>query len=353
MEKIGNLLIDEDILVAMDDYGRKTDLLQEFYFEGNKKNISLDELKLKVNDDLAFYVPIYDVTHRRYAAFSSLLEALWHGDKDVKGNGKFFTNFKRFNLGQLEWVYLFYAFRLCGSGINYKPKSGMFQEPWGTHGFGNFWIIDQIRQGVFNIEDWLKALEDRDIPFTNNKGYLLPQFTFEGMNKGHLKNFILRYSFNFVNQLLMYITRNPGLSIYEITDYGNDWLMERGFKRQNFILTAFAMDLAEYYPNLINRKSKVYAGTNATKCIKQLFKKDKKMSEFDFINEALGFLANRYGAERYDVEDSRACDPVRYFQEYQSKDHIAKNGGKVYKNNTILKQIWGDEKYYDWASKLK
>ena len=75
--------------------------------------------------------------------------------------------------------------------------------------------------------------------------------------------------------------------------------------------------------------------------------------KFDFINEALEFLANRYGAFKYDVEDSRACDPIRYFQEYQSKDHIAKNNGVVYKNNSILKEKWGLEKYYEWANNLK
>ncbi len=353
MKQIGNLLIDEDILEAMDDYGRKTDLLQQYLYEGNPKNLTAISLEMLVDDPLMYYVPIYDVTHRRYAAFSSLCEALWHGEKDPKENGKFFNKFNRYNLGTEEWFYLFYTFRLCGSGINYKPKRGMFQEPWGTHGFGNFWIIDEIKKGNYDIGTWLENLEERQIPFTNNKGYLLPQFSFDHLQKDHLKYFILRYSHKLIKDILKYVKRNPGLSIYEITDYGNDWLKEKGFKRQNFVLTAFAMDLAEYYPNLINRSSKVYAGTNATKCIKQLFKKAKPMSEFDFINEALGFLADRYGANRYDVEDSRACDPVRYFQEYQSKDHIAKNNGNTYKNNSILKEIWGEKKYYEWANKLK
>jgi len=353
MKKIGNLLIDEDILEAIDDYHVKSKLIQEYYFENNPKKLTEVDFKSLVDDDLCYNIPIYDVLNRRYAAFSSLLEALWYGDKDPKGNGKYFENFKRYKLGKFEWFYLFYMFRLCGSGINYKPKNGLFDEPWGTHGFGNFWIIEEILLERYNIEDWLDSLSKRDKPFTNNKGYLLPQFTFQNLDKGHLKYFILRYSFLFVKDLYAYMNHNPGLSIYEITDYGNEWLNERGFKRQNFILTAFAMDVAEYYPEIVNPKSKIYAGTNAMKCIKQIFKKANKMSDFDFTNEAFEFLAIRYNANRYDVEDSRACDCIRYFQEYQSPDHIKKNNGNIYKNNSILKKKWGLEKYYEWANKLK
>ena len=353
MIKKGNLLINEDILEALDDYHIKSKIVQQYHYEKNPKRLTEQEFKDLVDDDLVLNVPIYDVLHRRYAAFSSLLEALWYGEKDPKNNGVWFTNFERFHLGQYEWILLFYLFRLCGSGINYKPKNSIFQDPRGTHGFGNFWIIDEINLGRYSSEQWMTSLSMMDKPFTNNKGYLLPQFSFKYRKSGHLKHYILCYSQMLVRDLLAYLKRNPGVSIYEVTDYGNDWLNQNGFKKQNFVLTAFAMDIAEYYPNLVNPNSKVYAGTNATKCIKQLFKKAVPMKEFDFINEALEFLAYRYDAFKYDVEDSRACDPIRYFQEYQSKDHIAKNNGVVYKNNSILKEKWGLEKYYEWANNLK
>jgi hypothetical protein len=64
-------------------------------------------------------------------------------------------------------------------------------------------------------------------------------------------------------------------------------------------------------------------------------------------------LSNRYNLNPIDCEDSRACDVVRYFQEYQSEDHIIKNNGHRMKNNSILKQTWGHDKYYDFAIKLK
>ena len=72
-----------------------------------------------VNDDLIWNVPIYDVVNRRYAAFSSLLEAINEKEKDPKGNGVLFKNS---HLSDFDFTALCYLFRLCGSGINYIPK---------------------------------------------------------------------------------------------------------------------------------------------------------------------------------------------------------------------------------------
>jgi DNA-binding PadR family transcriptional regulator len=142
--------------------------------------------------------------------------------------------------------------------------------------------------------------------------------------------------------------------IYQITDEGNKWLNERGFKRQNFVLTAFAADLLEYFPNYLNKYGLVYAGTNATKCIKAIFPKvNKKVSEFEYINEVLQFQSKRYDLTPIDCEDSRNCDLVRYFQEYQSQHHVIKNKGVKMKNNSILKQTIGLDKYYEFSNNLK
>ncbi len=59
--------------------------------------------------------------------------------------------------------------------------------------------------------------------------------------------------------------------------------------------------------------------TNAVRCIKAIFPKvSPKVKEFEYINEVLQFLSNRYNLNPIDCEDSRACDVVRYFQEYLS-----------------------------------
>ena len=98
----------------------------------------------------------------------------------------------------------------------------------------------------------------------------------------------------------------------------------------------------------------VYAGTNATKCIKAIFPKvNKKVPEFEYINDVLQFQSKRYDLTPIDCEDSRNCDLVRYFQEYQSQHHVIKNKGVKMKNNSILKQTIGLDKYYEFSNNLK
>lgn len=307
------------------------------------------DLRAEIDDDLIYHVPIYDNAKRRFAAFCSFTEAIWHKQWDVKGNG---NHFKDHNIAhELDWLCCFYLFRLCGSGINYKPKQDHF---YGTHGFGNFWLIDSILNGKYQVEEWLEDLAKLDRPFTDNKGYLLPQFSFKELTRDHLKHFILKYSCNLVCELYEAMVQNK-MEIYQVTDLGNKWLKQKGFKAQNFVLTAFAADVAEYFPHYVDPKSRVYAGTNATKCIKAIFPKKKgtRVSDFDYINDVLSFQADRYSLNPIDCEDTRNCDVVRYFQEYQSKDHIDHNGGMVHKNNSVLKKIWGEAKYYDFAKQLK
>jgi hypothetical protein len=248
---------------------------------------------------------------------------------------------------------LFYLFRLCGSGINYKPKSNdLFSSFHGTHGFGNFWIVNSITEGKYTHQEWLDDLRALNKPFTDNKGYLLPQFSFENLQSNHLKKFILEYSKELVEHLYEFAATGQK-DIYQITDEGNVWLNSKGFKKQNFVLTAFAADLAEYFPKMVNRFGMVYAGTNAQKCIKAIFPKIKKISEFEYINDVLQFQSKRYSLTPIDCEDSRNCDLVRYFQEYQSQHHVIKNNGIEMKNNSILKKTIGEQKYYEFAKNLK
>ena len=340
--------INDKLLEALDEYHVKSMLMEKHIIE---KQPLVGKLSDKIEDDLILNVPIYDMGSRRYAAFCSFTEALWRKEKDIKGNGFYFKDHEI--KGDINWFMLFYLFRLCGSGINYKPiKNNLFPDFNYTHGFGNFWIVQEILKGKYTHIEWLHKLKEIDVPFTDNKGYMLPQFSFIDLNNGHLKKYILDYSFELISHLLNFCLKEKR-EIYQITDEGNKWLMNKGFKRQGFVLTAFAADLAEYFPLLVDPNSKVYAGSNATKCIKAIFPKIKKVSEFDYINDVLNWQANRYTLTPIDCEDSRNCDLVRYLQEYQSKYHIEKNNNIIMKNNSILKKTLGIDEYYKFANNLK
>ncbi len=341
--------INQDILQALDEYHHKTMLMEWHVIE--KKPHSFMDLEREVNDDLIYYVPIYDMGSRKYASFCSFTEAIIKKEQDPKGNGKFFKDHNITNRKDL--IMMFYLFRLCGSGINYKPKlsSQHLRDILGTHGFGNFWIIDSILNNRYTTSQWMEDLRSTNKPFTDNKGYLLPQFTFSNC-KQHLKKYILDYSEILVEKIIDYVTKEKR-EIYQVTDFGNSILKSMGFKKQNFVLTAMAADIGEYFPEYVDNNGMTYAGTNAIKCIKALTKKIKKVSEFEYINDVLRFQSDRYGLNPIDCEDSRNCDVIRYFQEYQSKFHIEKNNNKFMTNNSILKKLWGFEKYNNFQRNLK
>lgn len=334
--------VNEDLLKAVDEYHEKSMLMEKHVIE--KKHFYGD-LEKTVNDDLIYNVPIYDMGSRKYAAFCNFTQAVFLKQEDVKGYGSHFCHVR---LDNESAVCLLYLFRLCGSGINYEPvehKNDLFQPSFiGKHGFGNFWIVKELLEGRFTITEWFDSLRNTRFPFSNNKGYIIPQF------KQGLKSWILEHSLDLVRSIINYALIQKR-DVYQITDYGNNILKSKGFNRQNFVLTAFAADLAEYYPELVNKDGYTYAGTQATKCIKAIFKKTKRVSEFEYINQVLQFQAKRYNLTPIDCEDSRNCDVVRYFKDYQSKDHIRSNG-REYKNNSILKKLWTKEQYANFLKKI-
>lgn len=313
--------INNQVLDALDEYHERSLLMQKAWYD-KSLNVTEDQLKEMVNDDLIFHVPIYDMLDRKYAAFSSFPEALKMRELDPKGYG---IKYKDHDIkNDFDYFMCFYLFRLCGSGINYKP---------GSHGFGNFWVCDEILKGNHTHDLWLDSIPDSK--FCDNKGYLLPQFSMG------LRNFIQTHSKSLVEYLYESV-QNQKRSIIELVDIGNKWMNDRGFKKTTFVLSAFAADIAEYYPNYVDQWSMIYAGTNAKSCIKAIF---GKANQF----EAIEFLSKRYNAPPYSVEDSRLCDPVRYFEEYQSKFHIEKNNGNIYKNNSILKKLWSPSEYQNFV----
>lgn len=291
------------------DYYSKAKKMQELKFQGGTWT------KQDVNDDLVWNIPIYDVVNRKYAAFSSLLEAIHKKENDPKGNGIYF---KGLDIKSIDFITLCYLFRLCGSGINYIPKTN---KPWKTHGFGNFWVIDFLRQGKTDSKEWVDYIPDKK--FCDVKGYLLP------MIKGGLKNFIEKNSIDIVNHMIQYIQSRELVGIKDFVDEGNSWLINKGFKRQNFVLTAFAMDMAEYFPRLVDQDSDVYVGSNASKCLKMILPNMKKDKALRYLCD----ITENY-SKPYDMEDV-ACDFIRYIENFQSQDHIKYNNGIKYYNNVL------------------
>jgi len=300
------------------DYFNKAKKMQELLYQG------FNWTKEDIDDDLVFNVPIYDIINRRYAVFSSMPEAILRPSEDAKDNYKFFPEN---DMPLFEKLMLLYLFRLCGSGINYKPIN-KGENPLGSHGWGNFWINGLMYEGIFDCDQWMDNIPENK--FSDNKGYLLPMIP-----KG-LRNFIVDDSRYIVRNILKFIDNHKGCSVVDVVDYANNnLLITNGYKRQNFVMTAFAMDIAEYFPEYVNPDGDVYVGSNAKKCLKQIFPDIKGIgSNLRVTNDALQLLIDITGGhnKKMDMEDV-ACDFIRYINNFQSEDHIRFNNGIKYYNN--------------------
>jgi len=91
------------MLEQFKDYYNKAKMNQQRLYQG------YNWTKEDINDDLIWHVPIYDVVNRKYAAFSSLLEAIDKKELDPKGNGNYFKDHK---IDKDNFIYLSYLFRL-------------------------------------------------------------------------------------------------------------------------------------------------------------------------------------------------------------------------------------------------
>ena len=79
------------------DYYNKAHKMQQLKFQGfNWKEQDVD-------DDLVWKIPIYDVVNRRFAAFSSLLEAI-KAKEDPKNNSVYFRS-SRDNIKDVDFIF--------------------------------------------------------------------------------------------------------------------------------------------------------------------------------------------------------------------------------------------------------
>jgi hypothetical protein len=135
---------------------------------------------------------------------------------------------------------------------------------------------------------------------------------------------------------LAYINDKP-IGIKEAVDFCCSWHKAKGFKQWHFVLTAFVMDTAEYYPELVDPKSHCYYGSNCVRAFDLIFEKTKgdPKSKAEYQEACMTELCKAVVGRPYDVEDV-ACDYIRYLKEYIPKGYEHLTPGQT-KNNSTLK----------------
>jgi hypothetical protein len=97
------------------------------------------------------------------------------------------------------------------------------------------------------------------------------------------------------------------------------WLRSNGFKQYKFIVTAWVMDMAEYYPQFVDQDSHCYMGKNAMRSLDLMYT-SKDIPKKKFYDVALDDLCKTLNNKPYNLEDV-LCDSVRYWANYVPKNY--------------------------------
>lgn len=312
----------------------------EYYNRAGKlqsKNLLLADTNLKVADPIMDNITIYDTVNRRHAGFSKALEDV-HGvrvRKDLKRYGTY-------DLEIHDYHFVHLVHRFTGSGASFQPTF----LPDGTrnieeHGYKNNHIEQLCQLG--QMQPMIDYLVRCTKPMVTSVGNQPPSIKNGDPEKYRLAQqfYYDNFGSEFIQSYLNYIVNNfhdtgKPLGIKEAVDYSCAWHKQHGFKQWHFVLTAFVMDTAEYYPTLVDPTSHCYYGANCIKSFELIFDRESgDPRKNDYYEKCMAELCQAVGGRPYDVEDV-CCDYIRYIKEYVPKGYGHLSTEET-KNNSTLK----------------
>lgn len=277
-----------------------------------------------VGDPLMDYVTIYDCVERRYAGFSNALQQIWYGSKNPKrwqirrefdGLHSVYT--------PVEWLFLFLIHRLTGSGASFSHD----------HGFRNSIIADtalKCEQAGEMKRYVLDEMENKRAIFTSigNQIPAFPKVPSHYQFKSQGRYYISEFVPQLVMDMLDWLTAsNQRKTVAEAADWACQWNVEHGAKRFVFVLTAWVMDIAEYFPLWVDPNSHVHYGANAIESLNLLFdyssfkrSEHKYNAAMEVISEHCRTPFTNEPGRPYSLEDV-LCDYVRYIECYVPKGY--------------------------------
>jgi hypothetical protein len=281
------------------------------------------------DDTLVKNVFIYDCFNRKYAGFNQILLDLWHSKnklehpyfhKLTKDRIKLIDSFNTGNWGIEAWLYVFFVHRLTGSGINYAKN------PSGYHNS----VLPYFNQ-CENLEDMvdvIKKSSGRKI-YTSG-GYQIAMFSKQDKYNRHGDYFLIHMLPKLIDKFsnLLYSRKRNFRELMPVLADFNRSINSKIFW---FPYAAVLADIADFLPNLINRDSLFFYGSNAVKSFNLVGK------DHDAITRK---LQEDTGLMPYEIEDSLACDFWRWHTCYvntkpgSAYEHL--DLSKIYNSSRIL-----------------
>lgn len=297
-----------------------------------KRQLGLIPSNSSTGDKLMDSVPIYDTVQRRYAGFSNVLEQLRYGVNAPKiaRNIQAARNFPRFAGGDVEWMYVCLVHRLTGSGASFEHD----------HGWRNT-LVPQMAARPF-FDDMTQFVFLHPGPCFTSIGNQTPAFpkktdklvrTAGQQYIADVAPELVKHVWGWLNKFSS-LGRKPGIK--DVVDEACRWQVERGYKRFMFCFTAWAMDLAEYLPRLVNPNSDVYHGANAREAMEVCFRPIGVMTKQEFYDRATRVFSDITGTHPMDVEDAApGCDLIRWLENYLPKNGYTNQEDKIWNSSSL------------------
>lgn len=325
----------------------------------------------RMDDPLMEQIELYDVVERKYAGFSQIVNDVFYGWTEAhpywsrmqaglvtEQRKEVATNWtgKQEVFGLPEWLYLFILHRVCGSAINYATK------PSGYHNtlLFDLWQSDSIEQMCEQVKAATKS-------FYTSVGYQFPAFPkppqpqqnedvfvgmsgFEGPQFQYKRGgdyFLCEFAPRLARDMAKYLEEGGKKDLRDLGQWMFDWNVANGLRQYKFQYAAVIADVADWFPQYINKESMFYYGTNAIECIGYLADpvEGKGKKSEPFLDAVMTKIYEQTGSLPYNAEDV-ACDFIRWIENYMRPGadyaHIDMDG--VWNSSTILDHPFGRQK---------
>ena len=334
---------------------QKTKYYEEFirYFGLAKKQQEVSNLGLvphansNVNDDLMHNIELYDVVERKYAGFSQIVNDIFYGWSEAhpywnkmkqgyanekrKQISKDWTN-KNLNLE--TWLYLFILHRVTGSAINYGKK------PSGYHNT----ILPDLHD-CNTIQEMIVKINNCPYSFYTSVGYQFPAFPKTTEYKRGGDHYLSNYAPKLSYELARFLENGDKKDLREVGEFMLNWNVNQGLRKYKFQYAAVVADIADWFPEYVNKESMFYYGTNAVECISYLATPKQRIKKEDFLDEVMLKIYEDTGSYPYNAEDV-CCDFIRWVENYvkPGDDYSHIDRDKIFSSCSIEDHPFGRQK---------
>jgi hypothetical protein len=294
------------------------------------------------DDDLMKNVHLYDVCERKYAGFTQILLDMWYKTEDHPYNHKMkpwrrelSEKYDRISWGVEEWVYVFFVHRLTGSGINYAKNAS---------GYHNSILLHLYECN--SVQDMVDVIRTYTGPKFTSSGYQIAPFPKPQGNYTRGGDwFMCEVLPDLVDFFTNYFTSGPKKNFRDMMKWLEDYNRARGFRVFWFQYAATLADIADFFPEFVNRESPFFYGKNAIECLNYLAEKPSGVSQLEFLDQIMERISKDTGALAYNAEDI-ACDSIRWIENYINPkgDYSHLDMDNVWSSHQIIDHPYGRQK---------